>query len=56
MEKKKQGGKRAGSGRKKRPTTKTVSFRVRLEYVDAVKALVREFLDGQKAMQQSENK
>jgi hypothetical protein len=46
-EKKTHGGKRTGSGRRKRPPTKTVSFRVRLELVDSVKVLVREYLNSQ---------
>lgn len=39
---KKQGGKRVGSGRKKADyETKTVSFRVRVEFVEPVKKLVK---------------
>ena len=36
------GGKRAGSGRKKGPKTKTVSFRVRKEFVDPIKKTVEQ--------------
>jgi len=42
------GGKRAGAGRKKLAPTKTVSFRVKEEYVEGVKNAVSEFLGGEK--------
>ena len=42
------GGKRKGSGRKKLAPTKTVSFRVKEEYVEGVKNVVSEFLGGGK--------
>jgi hypothetical protein len=42
------GGKRAGAGRKKLAPTKTVSFRVKEEYVEGVKNAVSEFLGGKK--------
>jgi hypothetical protein len=39
---KQQGGKRAGSGRKKAPyETKTISFRVRIEWVEEIKLMVK---------------
>jgi hypothetical protein len=43
MKKKKEnrGGARPGSGQPKKAPTKTVSFRVRLEFVDPVKKLVK---------------
>lgn len=38
----KQGGKRKGAGRKHAPyKTKTVAFRVKIEYVDRLKQLVK---------------
>ena len=38
----KQGGKRKGSGRKPAPyQTKTIAFRVRLEWVEAIKSMVK---------------
>lgn len=37
------GGKRVGSGRKKSPyQTKTIAFRVRLEWADEIKAMVKD--------------
>ena len=36
------GGKRAGSGRKKAPyQTKTIAFRVRIEWVEEIKLMVK---------------
>lgn len=38
----KKGGKRIGSGRKKAPyQTTTIAFRVRLEWVDEIKSMVK---------------
>lgn len=50
MKKKKsnRGGKRVGSGRKKKAPTKTVSFRVKVEEVESVKNVVSEFLGVKK--------
>ena len=42
MAKIKQGGKRKGAGRKPAPyKTKTIAFRVRLEWVEAIKSMVK---------------
>lgn len=42
MKQNKQGGKRKGAGRKPAPyKTKTIAFRVRVEYVDRLKQLVK---------------
>jgi len=39
------GGKRAGSGRKKAPyETKTIAFRVRVEFVQAIKKMVKDYV------------
>jgi len=47
MKTEKRGGKRLNAGRKKAPyQTKTISFRVRIELVDEIKRLVKEFLNG----------
>lgn len=47
MKKKKEnrGGARPGSGQPRKAPTKTVSFRVRLEYVDPVKKLVKDAIE-----------
>lgn len=44
MKKKKEnrGGRRPGSGQPKKAPTKTVSFRVRLEFVEPLKKLVKD--------------
>lgn len=43
--KKKQGGKRVGSGRKKSPyQTKTIAFRVRVEFVEPIKKMVKDYI------------
>jgi hypothetical protein len=46
MKKKKiQGGKRKGSGRKKAPyETKTIAFRVRVEFVEPIKKMVKDYV------------
>ena len=48
MKKKKiQGGKRIGSGRKKADyETKTISFRVRLEFVEPIKQMVKDYVSA----------
>ena len=39
------GGKRVGSGRKKAPyETKTISFRVRVEFVEPIKRMVKDYV------------
>jgi hypothetical protein len=38
------GGKRIGSGRKKKAPTTTVSFRVKIEHAGPIKEVVSEFL------------
>jgi len=39
------GGKRVGSGRKKSPyQTKTIAFRVRVEFVEPIKKLVKDYV------------
>lgn len=40
------GGKRKGAGRPKGQPTKTISFRVKLEYVDSIKAMIRAYLES----------
>lgn len=43
LDKIKQGGKRIGSGRKKADyQTKTIAFRVRLEWVEVIKSMVKD--------------
>lgn len=43
LDKIKQGGKRVGSGRKKAEyQTKTIAFRVRLEWAEVIKSMVKE--------------
>ena len=45
LDKIKQGGKRVGSGRKKADyKTKTISFRVRVEFAEPIKKMVREYV------------
>lgn len=45
LDKIKKGGKRIGSGRKKLDyETKTISFRVRLEFVEQVKNMVKDYV------------
>jgi hypothetical protein len=42
MKQKNKGGKRAGAGRKKAPyETKTIAFRVRIEWVEEIKLMVK---------------
>ena len=42
---KKRGGKRKGSGRKKAPyVTKTIAFRVRVEFVEPIKKMVKDYV------------
>ena len=45
LDKIKQGGKRVGSGRKKADyKTKTISFRVRLEFAEPIKKMVKDYV------------
>ena len=45
------GGKRTGAGRKPAPyQTKTIAFRVRLEIIDEVKQLVKDFISSKKQL------
>ena len=45
LDKIKQGGKRVGSGRKKADyKTKTIAFRVRLEFVEPIKQMVKDYV------------
>lgn len=39
------GGKRKGAGRPKGQPTKTISVRVKLEHVEPIKAMIREYLE-----------
>jgi len=48
LKKSKRGGKRKGAGRPKKAETKTVSFRVELNQVEPVKALVNTYLTNLK--------
>ena len=49
MSENKHGGQRKNAGRKKSPyQTKTIAFRVRLEIIDEVKQLVKEFISSKK--------
>jgi hypothetical protein len=42
---KSKGGKRVGSGRKKSPyETKTIAFRVRVEFVEPIKKMVKDYI------------
>ena len=42
---KSKGGKRIGSGRKKAPyETKTIAFRARLEFVEPIKKMVKDYV------------
>ena len=42
---KQKGGKRVGSGRKKAPyETKTIAFRVRIEFVEPIKKIVKDYV------------
>ncbi len=42
---KQQGGKRVGSGRKKEDyKTKTIAFRVRVEFVEPIKKMVKDYV------------
>ena len=43
-EKKQRGGRREGAGRKRKPPTITVFFRVKPEYADGVRNAVKAFL------------
>lgn len=45
MEKKKQGGKREGSGRKKKEPTVTVSFRIKESEKENVKKVVKDYIN-----------
>jgi len=48
VKKETRGGKRPFSGRKKAPyETKTIAFRVRVEFVDAIKSLVKDYVTNQ---------
>ena len=38
------GGKRIGSGRKKKAPTTTISFRVKIEHAEPVKEVVKQYL------------
>ena len=40
------GGKRANAGRPRSAPTKTISFRVKLEHVEPIKAMIRAYLDS----------
>lgn len=43
---KKRGGKRVGSGRKKANyETKTIAFRVRVEFVEPIKKIVKDYVE-----------
>ena len=43
--KKTQGGKRVGSGRKKADyKTKTIAFRVRVEFIEPIKKIVKDYI------------
>ena len=45
LDKIKQGGKRVGSGRKKAEyETKTIAFRVRVEFVEPIKKMVKDYI------------
>jgi len=45
LDKIKQGGKRVGSGRKKADyKTKTISFRVRVEFAEPIKKMVKDYV------------
>lgn len=45
LDKIKQGGKRVGSGRKKADyKTKTIAFRVRIEFVEPIKKMVKDYV------------
>jgi len=45
MKERKQGGKRVGSGRKKANyETKTIAFRVRVEFVEPIKKMVKDYV------------
>lgn len=45
MKEKKQGGKRKGAGRKKANyQTKTIAFRVRVEWVEPIKKMVKDYV------------
>jgi len=45
LDKIKKGGKRIGSGRKKADyKTKTISFRVRVEFVEQIKKMVKDYV------------
>lgn len=45
LDKIKKGGKRKGSGRKKADyETKTISFRVRVEFVEPIKKIVKDYV------------
>ena len=45
LDKIKQGGKRVGSGRKKADyETKTITFRVRVEFVEPIKKMVKDYV------------
>lgn len=47
-ERKQRGGRREGAGRKRKPPTITVSFRIRPEYADGVINSVKTFLASKK--------
>ena len=45
MKQNNKGGKRKGSGRKKAPyITKTIAFRVRVEFVEPIKKMVKDYV------------
>ena len=44
IKKETRGGKRPRSGRKKSHETKTIAFRVRVEFVDAIKKMVKDYI------------
>jgi hypothetical protein len=47
MKKKSKGGKRVGSGRKKADyETKTIAFRVRVEFVEPIKKMVKDYVSA----------
>ncbi len=43
------GGKRKGAGRPKGKPTKTIAFRVKLEHVEPIKAMVKDYLSHTQA-------
>lgn len=50
------GGKRIGSGRKKKAPTTTVSFRVVVEHAEPVKEVVKQYLNSFEKTEKGEKK